>query len=215
MGDKGQQAAAHFLGGIRALADGARESEAGRGVVEVLEATTERVAWLYANRARRPEPLGDPVARPQPPARVRPEDLPKQLQDLARKAQSRGVDEELTNYVQTVARRLRAYLDGNTEKRLAPRQAVELPAELAARGEVFAAQVVDRSMLGFGVVLAQCPAVEKGEFVTLILAEWGLPRRYDCLVVYCTDTADDGGFRMGLDLFSEMGLEDYAANDDD
>jgi len=83
----------------------------------------------------------------------------------------------------------------------------ELNFQEAMELSYFGAEVIHPSTL--------IPAVEKGEFVTLILAEWGLPRRYDCLVVYCTDTADDGGFRMGLDLFSEMGLEDYAANDDD
>jgi len=197
-----------LLGAIRVLADRARQAGADATVVGTLEETSDRLGWLYANRYGDPEPLLDPAEPLDLPTLEGPEDIPVCLQKLALQAQSQGVDAELTGYVETVGRRVARVLEGGKNLREAPRRPVHQPAELEVKGQVQAATVLDRSLLGFGVLTSTQPPVEKGEAVRLFLNEQGRLASYDCLVVYCAFQAERAGYRLGLDLFSDASLED-------
>jgi hypothetical protein len=194
---------AELLGAIRILADRARQAEASRNVVEILEATTDRVGWLFANRSGDVEPLLDPLAPLELPPLERAEGVPGRLQQLAAEARANGVEPELTAYVEKVARRLRHLQAGSSDLRAAPRRQTNLPARLSVKGQTYPVTMVDRSVLGFGLLSPVRPPVEKGDFVTLIFPEAERTHRHECLLAHCIPDPHRTGFRIGLDVFGQ------------
>jgi len=179
------------------LINAARRTYVEREAVDFVASLRRRLVRIHNHLSDQPFDA-QPNVRPTDKTVQDTDDFIQQFGKLTEACRGAGLPTPLAHYLHTARLRLRFTLRGDSGHRIVSRDEHNGPAQLSwaqGKGQV---EVVNSSAYGFGVK-AKSP-VPEDTVVEVITEEEGRRRRYECLVVYCTQEGMQ--YHLGLEIFA-------------